>query len=75
MTSALGKMADSNSVDLLVDSTPDSSEIMAPRLGKGRIVTLRTVPLMLRALSHLLQCSTVGAFVFRQMDLLFRVVG
>jgi hypothetical protein len=49
-TSVLGKMADSNSVDLLVgfnSSTPNSSEIMAPRPGKGRIVTPRTVLLML----------------------------
>jgi hypothetical protein len=53
-TSALGKMIDSNMVDLLLDSTPDSSEIMAPRLRKGRLMTPTTVPLMLRTLSHLL---------------------
>jgi hypothetical protein len=46
-TCALRKMADSNFVDLLSGSTPDSSEIMAPRPGKGRTVTPRTIPLIL----------------------------
>jgi hypothetical protein len=69
-TCALRKMADSNFVDLLSGSTPDSSEIMAPRPGKGRTVTPRTIPLMLRALFHLLRCSAVGTFTFRRMDLL-----
>jgi hypothetical protein len=74
-TCALRKMADSNSVDLLVGFNSGLKKIMAPRLGKGRTVTPRTVPLILRALSHLLRCSAVGAFVFRRMDLLFQVEG
>jgi hypothetical protein len=60
-TSVFRKMADSNSVDLLV--------------GLNSRLKRRTILLMLPALSHLFRCSAVGAFAFRQMDLLFRVVG
>jgi hypothetical protein len=62
-------------VDLLLGWTPDPSEIMALRPRKGRIVPPRTIPLMLRSLSHLLQCSTVEVFAFYQIDLLLGVVG
>jgi hypothetical protein len=64
-TCALRKMADSNSVYLLVGFNFELKRDYDPRLGKGRTVTPRTVPLMLRALSHLLRCSAVGAFTFR----------
>jgi hypothetical protein len=74
-TCALRKMADSNSVDLLVGFNSRLKRDYGSKLGKGRTVTLRIVPLMLRAHSYLLRCSNVGVFAFRRMDLLFRVVG
>jgi hypothetical protein len=73
--SALGKMADSNSVHLLVGLNSGFKLDYGSKTREGRTVTPRTVPLMLRALSYLLRCSTVGAFKFRRMDLLFRVIG
>jgi hypothetical protein len=74
-TSALGKMADSNLVDLFDRFNSRLKEDHGSKTRERKKSDTKDRSFDVARALHLLRCSTVGAFAFCRMDLLFQIVG